>query len=104
MPARKGAKAEQKIASSLRRAGASVELSPNSRTSADLEAKWPSKDWLVQVKSSLKGKAPSLSQQGRAALLARARRNNATPVLATVEKGKIGYESLRSGRKLKPKK
>jgi Holliday junction resolvase len=99
----KGMKAENRVAASLRRTGASVEKSPGSRTSADMTAKWsPGKEWLVQVKYSGKGVPSSLKSHERKALIARAKRNNATPVVAKVTPEKIQYESARDGRQLKP--
>ena len=57
----KGMRAENRVAASLRRTGASVEKSPGSRTSADMTAKWRSgKEWLVQVKYSGRGVPSSL--------------------------------------------
>ena len=100
---KKGMRAEDRVAASLRRTGASVEKSPGSRTSADITADWNSgKEWLVQVKYSNKRTPASPSSDERRALLARANRNNATPVVAKVTPEKIDYESARNGRKLKP--
>lgn len=99
----KGIKAEKSVADSLRRAGASVKRSPGSRTSADLAANWDyGKKWLVQVKSSLRGVPAGLKSSERRAILARADRNNATAVLAKRIPGRIDFEAVRSGRKLKP--
>lgn len=99
----KGLKAEDRVAASLRKTGASVRKSPGSRTSADLTANWDtSKKWFVQVKYSGKGTPASLNSNERKALLARANRNNAVAVLAKTIPGKIDYESVRNGRKLKP--
>ena len=101
----KGKKAELRVASSLRRTGASVKLSPGSRGSADMVAKWSGgKQWLSQVKYSGSGKPAGLSSKEKRNLLARAKRNNATPVLAQVTPAKITYLSAKTGRKLKPRK
>ena len=100
---KKGIKAENRVAALLRRAGARVKQSPGSKTSADIEAKWDSgKKWLVQVKYSGKGRPSSLNSNERKALLARAKRNNATAVLAEVTSDKIKFISLHTGRRLKP--
>ena len=99
----KGIKAEDRVAASLRRAGARVEKSPGSRTSADMTANWDSgKKWLIQVKYSGKRTPASPSSDEQRTLLARANRNNATPVIAKVTPKKIEYESARDGRKLNP--
>ena len=99
----KGQKAEERVANSLRRAGASVELSPGSRGSADVIGLWPSgKKWLLQVKSSSKGQPAGLTQREQKNLTARADRNNATPVLVQVTPKKIEYTSAKDGRTLKP--
>lgn len=99
----KGLKAEDRVANSLRRSGASVEQSPGSRGSADVIANWPGgKEWMTQVKSSIKGNPASLSQREKTNLVSRAERNNTTPVLAQAIPGKIEYFSAKSGRKLKP--
>lgn len=99
----KGQKAEQRVASSLRRSGAKVNLSPGSRSSADMVARWPTgKKWLPQVKYSSVGKPASLNQREKTNLISRAKRTNATPVLAQVTPEKIRYTSAKSGRKLKP--
>lgn len=99
----KGMKAEERVAVSLRRRGASVERSPGSRTSADITATWDSgKEWLVQVKYSGRGTPYPLKFNEKRALIARAKRNNATPVIAKVTPEKIQYESAHDGRKLRP--
>ena len=100
---KRGIKAENRVVALLRRTGATVKKSPGSRTSADITTNWKSgKKWLIQVKYSGKGTPASLSSDERRALLARAKRNNATPVVAKVTPEKIKYESARDGRKLKP--
>lgn len=100
---KKGIKAENRVAISLGRSGATVKKSPGSRTSADITASWDSgKKWLVQVKYSGKGTPISPSSGVQLTLIARANRNDATPVIAKVTPGKIEYESARDGRKLKP--
>lgn len=99
----KGQKAEDGVASSLRRAGASVQQSPGSRGSADMIANWDSgKEWMTQVKYSGTGKPAELSSREEKNLVSRAEKNNATPVLAQVTPDKIEYTSAKTGRKLKP--
>lgn len=99
----RGRKAEDRVASSLRRSGASVEVSPGSRGSADMEARWPSgKEWLPQVKYSGTGQPAGLSSEERRNLVSRAKRRGAIPVLAQVTPTKITYTSAKNGRKLKP--
>ena len=99
---KKGMKAEDRVAASLRRSGAEVEKSPGSGTSADMVANWDGgKEWLVQVKYSGTRAPASISSNEKRAILARANRNDATPVVAKVTPEKIEYESARNGRKLK---
>lgn len=99
----RGQKAEERVANSLRRAGASAERSAGSRGSADVVGSWNSgKKWMVQVKYSGKNQPAALSPQERKNLLSRAERNDATPIQAQVTPNKIEYTSVRSGRKLKP--
>lgn len=98
----KGLKAENRVASSLRRTGAKVELSPGSRGSADIVANWPGKEWMVQVKSSNTGQPADLSFRERQNIVSRAKNNNATAVLAQVTSKKIEYSSVATKRKLKP--
>ncbi|MBI2018997.1 hypothetical protein HYS96_04845 [Candidatus Daviesbacteria bacterium] len=99
----KGLKAEDRVANSLRRAGASVQQSPGSRGSADVIANWKSgKEWMTQVKYSGLGKPAGLSSRERQNLVSRAERNDATPILAQVTPTKIEYTSAKTGRGLKP--
>ena len=99
---KKGLKAEQRVAASLRAAGAKVKLSPGSKTSADFTAKWNTgKKWVGQVKYSGKRAPAKLLSNARKALLNRANRNNATPVYVPVTPQKIKYLSARNNRKLK---
>jgi len=99
----KGQRAEQRVANSLRRSGASVKISPGSRGSADMTAKWPTgKIWLPQVKYSGTGKPAGLSSREKKNLISRVKHRGATPVLAQVTPSKIAYTSARNGRKLKP--
>ena len=96
---------EAKVARSLRGSGARVEQSAGSRGPADLTAKFGTgATWDVQVKSTRQGTAADLSATDRRRLLRRAERDNATPVVAKVEGGKIHYESARNGQSLKPPK
>jgi Holliday junction resolvase len=101
----KGLKAENRVASSLRRSGASVARSPGSRGSADNIAVWDNgKKWLTQVKYSGVSSPAGLSSREKQNLVSRAQRNNATPVLAQVTPKKIGFFSAKSGRRLVPHK
>lgn len=99
----KGQKAEQRVASSLRRAGASATVSPGSRGSADVIGNWGNqKKWFVQVKYSAQNKPANLSSREKANLSSRAERNNGTAVIAQVTPEKIEYFSVNANRKLKP--
>jgi len=99
----KGKKAEDRVASSLRRTGANVQQSPGSRGSADNIATWNGgKKWMTQVKYSGVGKPAGLSSREERNLVSRAEKNNATPVLAQVTPDRIEYASTKTGRKLKP--
>lgn len=78
-------------------------MSPGSRGSADMDARWPTgKKWLPQVKYSCVGKPAGLNQREKTNLISRAKRTNATPVLAQVTPEEIKYTSAKSGRRLKP--
>lgn len=97
----KGRNAEQKVAQVLRNAGAKVKLSPGSKGAEDMIADFGSKTWYVQVKSG--DSAPNqLSGVDKQRLNAKATKNDATPVLATVKDNKITFTSTRSGRNLTP--
>lgn len=97
----KGLKAEDRVATNLRRKGALVTQSPGSRTSADLIAKWPTgKTWFVQVKYSGTGSPSGLSSNERRNLVARAQRNNGVAVYAAVTSEKIKYFSVQTERVL----
>ncbi len=98
----KGLRAEDRVANSLRKAGAKVEQSPGNRGSADIIANFPGKYWFVQVKYSGTGKPAELSSQEKRNLVSRADRNNGTAVLAQVTSSKIEYSSAKTGAKLKP--
>lgn len=100
---RRGTRAEKRVASYLRKKGASVRISPGSKTSADIIAKWPSgRKWFVQVKSSSKGLPSSLSSKERKNLIERAKRNGGTPVIAQVIRGRTIYKSARTEQRLVP--
>jgi len=99
----KGQKAEDRVATWLRRAGADVEQSPGSRGSADGIASWGSgKKWYYQVKYSGRGEPRGLSSQEQKNLIARSNGNQATPVLVKVTPEKIEAFSAKTGKKLKP--
>lgn len=98
-----GREKEKKVARSLRRKGAKVDLSKGSKGSSDLVAKFPTgTTWNIQVKSTRSGTAadPTPKEQGR--LKQSATKSRATPVVAKVSPEGIEYESVRSGRKLTP--
>jgi|CZCB01.1.fsa_nt_gi Holliday junction resolvase len=97
----KGRKAEQQVAQILRRAGASVKVSPGSRGAADLHADFGTKKWDVQVKAG-KNAPTQLTGIDKQRLNSKATKNNTTPVLATVKNGKVEFRSNRCGRKLSP--
>lgn len=99
----RGKKAENKVANSLRRYGASVTQSKGSKGSADGIASWQTgREWYYQVKYSSKGNPSGLSAREKKNLIARADKNKATPVLIHVTPEKIEYASAKTGRKLKP--
>ena len=98
-----GRKAETKVARNLRGRGAHVKLSPGSRGSADLKAKFPTgAKWNVQVKPTNKKHPSSVSSPARKKLIGTAGKERATPVIAEVIKGATSYTSARSGRRLNP--
>ena len=100
-----GRKKETKVARSLRGRGASVKVSPGSRSAADLVAKFPSgKKWSVQVKATRGNAAASPSTKDRGRLKSSATKSKSTPVVAKVTSKGIEYRSARSGRKLSPSK
>ena len=104
-PYEKGREQEERVARSLRGKGAKVTLSPGSKGSADLKAKFPNgPTWNVQVKSSEKGRPASPSPKDLGRLKQSSTKSGATPVVAKVTPGEIKYTSARSGRKLTPKK
>ena len=104
-----GKKAEEKIARSLRGRGASVKHYEDSRGpgATDVEACWPKTGtcWFLQVKASrttTEGDVAWPSADEINKLCRRAKRNNATAVVAQVEGGNIEYRSAQSGRRLPP--
>lgn len=100
-----GRKKEHKAARQLRRTGASVKLSPGSRTSKDMVASFPTgTEWAVQVKATRGRVARSPSRQDLANLKRSATRTGRTPVAAKVTRKGIEYRSARSNRKLTPPK
>ena len=101
---RRGEKAEKRVGAHLRRNGARVTMSPGSRTSADLIAEWSTgRTWLVQVKSTSRQKPHPVTAKERQALIRRAKRSGATPVIAQVTRDRIAYFSAVTGRELHPK-
>lgn len=100
-----GRKAEERVAGALRSRGARVKVSPGSRGAADIKAVFPTgTKWNIQVKASRSGKPHSLSRQEVARLKKSAAKDRATPVVASVSRGRTEYCSARSGRKLSPPK
>lgn len=100
-----GREKEMKIARSLRSRGAKVEVSPGSKGASDLKVKFPSgTKWNVQVKSTRKGTPGGPSSKDIGRLKQGATKSRATPVVASVSRGKTEYRSARSGRKLNPPK
>ena len=96
---------EHKVARSLRGKGASVQLSPGSRGSADLDANFTTgTKWKVQVKATRQGQPQQPSAKDLGRLKQSATKSHATPVVASVTPKGIEYTSARSGRKLNPPK
>lgn len=96
---------EQKVAQSLRRKGAKVEVSKGSKGAADLIAKFPSgTKWNVQVKATRSGTAASPSAKDAGRLKQVATKSKSTAVVAKVSPKGIEYKSVRSGRTLIPPK
>ena len=100
-----GRSQEEKVARSLRARGASVEVSPGSKGAADLKVEFPGgTKWRLQVKSARSGEPASPTSKDLGRLKQSATKSRATPVVAKVSRGKITYESARSGRTLIPPK
>ncbi len=97
-----GRKKEHLVANRLRNKGASVKLSPGSRGAADLVARFDTKTWLVQVKSTRSGTPASPTAANLGNLKRSATNSSATPVVAEVSGKKVKYFSARDGRELKP--
>lgn len=96
---------ERKVARALRTRGASVRVSPGSKSVTDLKAIFRSgKKWYVQVKSSRSATPPSLTSKELARLKQSATKSRAIPVVARVTPKGIEYKSARSGRTLRPSK
>lgn len=98
-----GREQELKIARSLRRKGAKVELSPGSRGAADMTAEFPTGTTRkIQSKASQRGTPASLRAKDLGRLKQISTKSGATPVIAEVTSEGIDYFSARSGRRLKP--
>lgn len=97
-----GRKKEHLVANRLRNKGASVNLSPGSRGAADLLARFDTKTWLVQVKSTRSGTPASPTAANLGNLKRSATNLSATPVVAEVSGKNVKYFSARDGRELKP--
>lgn len=94
---------EQKVARALRGRGASVAVSPGSRSAVDLKVSFPTgTKWYVQVKSTRSARAVSVARREIGRLKQIATRSSATPVIATVTPSGIEYRSGRSGQRLAP--
>jgi Holliday junction resolvase len=96
-----GRRKEKQVAKSLRKKGYTVTTSKGSRGASDLVAKKGSKKWAVQVKATRKKGKTQISPSGRRRLKIQARKTGATPVHASVSRGKIQYKSVRTKQKLK---
>jgi len=100
-----GRNQEEKVARSLRGKGANVKVSPGSKGAADIEAKFPTgTKWKIQVKSTRGGEPASPNSKDLGRLKQSATKSGATPVIAKVTRGKITFESARSGKILTPPK
>jgi hypothetical protein len=86
---------EQAVKDHLERLGATVELSPGSRTNTDVEAVFPNGTlWIIQVKASSTGDPSYPSATEKQALNSRATRIGAVPVYARVwlQRGQTGWD------------
>lgn len=97
---RYGIKKERQVARGLRRRGYKTLLSRASKGASDIRAQKGSKKWVIQVKSSRKEATSTISPNERRRLKIQARKVNATPVLAQVNRGKVRYYSIRLRRRL----
>lgn len=98
-----GRNQEEKVARSLRGRGAKVKVSPGSKGATDVDAKFPSGTrWKIQVKATRSGEPASPTPKELGRLKQSATKSRATPVVAKVSRGKIGYESARTGKPLTP--
>jgi len=97
-----GIRKEKQVAKELRKKGYTVTTRKGSRGASDLAAKKGSKKWVVQVKATRRKRKTRICPSGRRRLKIQARKTGATPVHASVSRGKIRYISIRTKRKLKP--
>jgi Holliday junction resolvase len=97
-----GRRKESQVANQLHKKGYTVTPRKGSRGASDLVAKKGSKKWVVQVKATRKKGKTRISPNGRRRLKIQARKTGATPVHASVSRGKTQYRSVRTKRKLKP--
>lgn len=96
---------EQKVARALRNKGASVKVSPGSKSAVDLKVVFPSgTKWYVQVKSTRSAKTVSPTSKEIGRLKQVATKSSATPVIAKVTPKGIEYKSARSTKTLTPPK
>ena len=92
-----------KVARSLRRKGARVEISEGSKGAADLIAKFSTgTKWAVQVKSTRSGIAHDPIPRDIGRLKRSATISGSTAVVAKVGPEGVEYSSARTGRKLSP--
>jgi len=99
---RYGRKKEKLVAQQLEKFGAQVILSLGSRGPADITAKFSNKKWKIQVKSTRGGNPNLPSKEELRRLKISAAKSKAVPVIAYVEGNKVIYQSVKTGRELKP--
>ena len=99
---RYGRRGEIKIANRLRKKGYSVKVSEGSRGAADIIAHKGGRKYAIQAKRTRKTQSPRVSPDNLRRLKISARRQNATPVIAKMIRGKVSYESARINRKIRP--
>ncbi len=98
-----GSRSGQQVARDLKSHGAQVILSGRTGGPQHLLAKFSYfKKWLIEAKASRGKKSLQLTPEEKRRLKVKAARNNAIPVLASVQKGEVTYISVKTGRILKP--
>jgi Holliday junction resolvase len=96
-----GQRKEREVAARLRSEGYNTKLSPGSRGASDMVARRGTKTWVIQVKASRSCSQSTISSEGRRRLKIQAQKIGATPVLACVNRGRVRYFSVRTGKRLK---